>query len=38
MTQIVTADRGYERFPGIERLDPADVDAREALITTAPER
>jgi uncharacterized protein len=36
ISRIVTADRGFGRFPGIERLDPADVDEwRSAVVEDA---
>jgi hypothetical protein len=33
VTQIVSADRGFDEVAGIERLDPADVDSWRELVT-----
>ena len=30
--RIVSADRDFDRFPGVTRLDPVDVDAWEASV------
>jgi hypothetical protein len=33
VTRIVSADRGFDRLPGVERLDPAAVDAWGAALS-----
>ncbi len=33
--RIISADRGFDRLPGVVRLDPADVDAWEASVLSA---
>jgi predicted nucleic acid-binding protein len=34
VTRIVSADRDFDRLPGIERLDPADVSAWRATLAS----
>jgi predicted nucleic acid-binding protein len=31
-TQIVSADKGFDRIPGVQRLDPAAVDSWQQLV------
>jgi len=35
LRQIISADTGFDRLPGIERLDPAEVEQWQSRIATA---